>query len=346
MPLQQALSSRGHEVGIKLVYQLLNNPLVPEGLSTLTKDGEVSMTYLHLDAAHERLGLQLSAETGLMTTELSPLPSAADNAAASVGKYNEVCRTSMLSLLQVGVERVVAFGRYTRYRWLTDAASLGDVTGSVVSATPFSVAVGVNGLRVVYQPCDGAARTMEVLFASHPCHADRLGEMALAVGLAHGVPVAQLQGLQAGQPARFVSVPTLVAGGVSKIVNIVCEGVDEELKRYSLPSSSSSSLAILTHNSIEAMNKGSSTRYLSDKEKLKVAQGVSGAVVDKGSLHKFLPYLALGVRHGMQDLGTRDLNELAEARQEKRLRFELRTPAAQKEGGIHSLYSYEKTLYA
>jgi IMP dehydrogenase/GMP reductase len=344
MPLQQMLSVHGNEVDIKIAYQLLNNPLVPEGLSTLTKDGEVSMTYLHLDAAHERLGLQLSADTGLMTTELSPLSSAAEN--AFVSKYNEVCRSSMLSLLQAGVERVVAFGRYTRYRWLTDAASLGDVTGSVVSSTPFSVAAGVNGLRVVYQPCDGAARTTEVLFASHPCHADRLDEMTLAVGLVHGVPVAQLQGLQAEQPARFVSVPTLVAGGVSKIVNIVCEGVDEELKRYSLPSSSSSSLAILTHNSIEAMNKGSSTRYLSDKEKLKVAQGVSGAVVDKGSLHKFLPYLALGVRHGMQDLGTRDLNELAEARHEKRLRFELRTPAAQKEGGIHSLYSYEKTLYA
>ncbi len=98
--------------------------------------------------------------------------------------------------------------------------------------------------------------------------------------------------------------------------------------------------------SIEAMNKGSSTRYFSEKDKLKVAQGVSGAVVDKGSLHRFLPYLQLGVRHGLQDLGTRDLIELAQFRKEKKLRFELRTPAAQREGGIHSLYSFEKTLFA
>jgi len=30
----------------------------------------------------------------------------------------------------------------------------------------------------------------------------------------------------------------------------------------------------------------------------------------------------------------------------EKLRFELRTAAAQREGGIHSLYSYEKTLFA
>ncbi|CAM9740426.1 unnamed protein product, partial [Laminaria digitata] len=52
--------------------------------------------------------------------------------------------------------------------------------------------------------------------------------------------------------------------------------------------------------SIEAMSKGSEKRYFASGAKVKVAQGVSGAVVDKGSLRKYLPYLIKGIRHGIQ----------------------------------------------
>jgi IMP dehydrogenase len=97
--------------------------------------------------------------------------------------------------------------------------------------------------------------------------------------------------------------------------------------------------------SIEAMQKGGKERYFANTSKIAVAQGVSGAVVDKGTVHKFLPYLLQGVKHGLQDLGARDLPSLRHMRENKIIRFEVRTAAAQKEGGVHSLYSYEKRLF-
>merc|ERR1719161_3421686 len=85
--------------------------------------------------------------------------------------------------------------------------------------------------------------------------------------------------------------------------------------------------------SIEAMKKGSDDRYFGTTAVLKVAQGVSGTVQDKGSVHRYVPYLAQGIRHGMQDIGAQAVDQLQQMLQDGDLRFELRSAAAQREGG-------------
>ncbi|OQR84055.1 inosine-5'-monophosphate dehydrogenase 2 [Achlya hypogyna] len=97
--------------------------------------------------------------------------------------------------------------------------------------------------------------------------------------------------------------------------------------------------------SIEAQGQGSAKRYFGSNAVVKVAQGVSGAVVDKGSLNKYIPYLQQGIMHGFQDLGVKTLTELHESLYSGELRFEMRTPAAQREGSVHGLHTYEKRLF-
>jgi len=95
--------------------------------------------------------------------------------------------------------------------------------------------------------------------------------------------------------------------------------------------------------SAEAMTKGSANRYLAQDEKIRVAQGVSGAVVDKGSMRGYLPYLVTGVRQGLQDLGVKSLTDLHAGVRDQTVRFQLRSSAAQVEGNVHGLYTYEKS---
>jgi IMP dehydrogenase len=89
--------------------------------------------------------------------------------------------------------------------------------------------------------------------------------------------------------------------------------------------------------SIEVMVSGKQEdRYFAQNSRIRVPQGVSGTVVDKGSIHRYVPYLHKSLCHGLQDLGIKNLNQ-----HNKNIRIEIRTPAAQKEAGIHNLHSYQ-----
>jgi len=96
--------------------------------------------------------------------------------------------------------------------------------------------------------------------------------------------------------------------------------------------------------SLEAMKVGSKDRYFV-KGPVTVAQGVSGAVQDKGSMRVYIPYLIQGVKHGFQDAGVHSIREMLRQQQDGLIRFEVRSAAAQREAGIHGLHTYNKGAF-
>jgi IMP dehydrogenase len=97
--------------------------------------------------------------------------------------------------------------------------------------------------------------------------------------------------------------------------------------------------------SLEAMEKGGAKRYFAEDSKIKVAQGVSGSVTDKGSMMDYVPYLVQGLKHSFQDMGVRSIKELHDKLYSGDLRFEMRSLSAQIEGNVHDLYSYKEPKY-
>ena len=91
--------------------------------------------------------------------------------------------------------------------------------------------------------------------------------------------------------------------------------------------------------SLEAMEKGGGKRYY-EEDNTRIVQGVSGTVVDKGSVTHFGNYVIKSLLHSMQSLGYRMVKDLHEGLYNGTLSFEAKTPSAQGEGAVHDLYSY------
>lgn len=155
--------------------------------------------------------------------------------------------------------------------------------------------------------------------------------------------------------ARQFGVPVIADGGVQGIGHMakaLSVGAGSVMAGYLLAGTSEAPGEYFYENgmrvkryrgmaSVEAMGAGGGKRYLNeDGNKVLVPQGVSGTVLDRGSLVDYVPYLMKGLQQGFQDMGCASTTALREALYADVLRFEHRTAAAQVEGSVHGLHSY------
>eukprot|EP00891_Asterochloris_glomerata_P003429 jgi/Astpho2/3429/e_gw1.00055.69.1_t len=162
-----------------------------------------------------------------------------------------------------------------------------------------------------------------------------------------------------GRVAARAGVPIIADGGIQNsghIVKALALGASTVMCGSMLAGTAEAPGQFFTENgvrvkkyrgmgSLEAMAKGSESRYYGDTQNLKIAQGVSGTVKDKGSITKMIPFLAQAVKQGFQDLGAKDLTFAHAMLADGRMRVECRTGAAQAEGNVHDMQSYSKVKW-